>query len=90
MLYSLRQSGIEFATAVDGTSEWVRPEDVKRFKMEGETLLGKETKVNDAEKSAHKTALSQLEAMREKQEQVSSFESQSAVAKPSGGCCSML
>ena len=75
---SHRQSGLEFATAVDGTSEWVRPEDVERFKEKGEALLGKETKVSDAEKGAHETALSKLKVMRQKQQQESSFESQSA------------
>ena len=53
-----RQSGLEFATAADGTSEWVRPEDVERFKVEGAALLGKEAKVNEE-------ALSQLGAMHQ-------------------------
>ena len=69
--HSLRQSGLEFATATDGTSEWVRPEDVERFKKDGGALLGKDTKVSDAEKGAHKTALLQFQAMRQQQEQIS-------------------
>ena len=68
---SLRQSGLEFATATDGTSEWVRPEDVERFKKDGGALLGKDTKVSDAEKGAHKTALLQFQAMRQQQEHIS-------------------
>ena len=69
--HSLRQSGLEFATATDGTSEWVRPEDVERFKQDGGALLGKDTKVSDAEKGAHKTALMQFQAMRQQQKQIS-------------------
>lgn len=56
----------------------MRPEDVERFTIKGGALLGKETTPSDAEKVAHKTALSQVKVMRLKQEQVSSFESQSA------------
>ena len=56
--FPLRKSGLEFATAADGTSEWVRPEDVERFKIKGEALFGKETKVNEG-------ALSQLGAMHQ-------------------------
>ena len=60
----------------------MRPEDVERFTIKGGALLGKETNPSDAEKGAHKTALSQFEVMKQeqvtKQEQVSSFESQSA------------
>ena len=55
---SHRKSGLEFATAADGTSEWVRPEDVERFKIKGEALLGKEAKENEG-------ALSQLGAMQQ-------------------------
>jgi len=69
--HSLRQSGLEFATATDGTSEWVRPEDVERFKKDGSALFGKDSKVSDAEKGAHKTALLQFQAMRQQQEQIS-------------------
>jgi len=69
--HSHRQSGLEFATATDGTSEWVRPEDVERFKKDGGALLGKKTKVSDAEKGAHKTALLQFQAIRQQQERIS-------------------
>ena len=55
---SLRRSGLEFAIADDGTSEWVRAEDVERFKTEGKTLLGTEAKANVGETSAHETARS--------------------------------
>ena len=77
-----RKSGLEFATAVDGTSEWVRPEDVERFKVEGEALLGKKTNPSDAEKGAHKTALSQLEVMRLKQVNSESQTEQLQVVRP--------
>ena len=82
MLSSHRQSGLEFATAADGTSEWVRPEDVERFKVEGEALLGKKTNPSDAEKGAHKTALSQLEVMRLKQVNSESQTEQLQVVRP--------
>ena len=59
--FPLRKSGLKFATATDGTSEWVRPEDVERFTIKGGALLGKETNPSDAEKGAYKTALSQFE-----------------------------
>ena len=54
--FSHRKSGLEFTTATDGTSEWVRPEDVERFKRDGAALLGKEAQVNEG-------AISQLGAM---------------------------
>ena len=80
---SLR-SGLEFATATDGTSEWVRPEDVERFKKDGSALLGKDTKVSDAEKGAHKTALMQFQAMRQQQEQISDEVSTGKDQAPTG------
>ena len=45
----------------------MRPEDVERFTVKGGALLGKETNPSDEEKGAHKTALLQLETMRQKQ-----------------------
>ena len=44
---------------------------MERFKKDGSALLGKDTKVSDAEKGAHKTALMQFQAMRQQQEQIS-------------------
>ena len=67
---SLRQSGLEFATADDGTSEWVRSEDVVRFKMEGSALLGKEVKVSDAAKGAHEEARKRLDGLVQQQSTV--------------------
>ena len=69
-LFSHRKSGLKFTTATDGTSEWVRPEDVERFKTDGATLLGKEAEVRDEETEARKTALSQFESMHQKPEVV--------------------
>ena len=60
-LFFHRKSGLKFAIAADGTSEWVRPEDVERFKTEGAELLGKR---------ARKTALSQFQPVSQRQEQV--------------------
>ena len=57
-LFSHRKSGLEFTTATDGTSEWVRPEDVERFKRDGAALLGKEAQVNEG-------AISQLGVMHQ-------------------------
>ena len=60
----------------------MRPEDVERFKVEGEALLGKKTNPSDAEKGAHKTALSQLEVMRLKQVNSESQTEQLQVVRP--------
>ena len=57
-IFSHRKSGLELTTATDGTSEWVRPEDVERFKRDGAALLGKEAQVNEG-------AISQLGAMHQ-------------------------
>ena len=57
-LFSHRKSGLKFTTATDGTSEWVRPEDVERFKRDGAALLGKEAQVNEG-------AILQLGAMHQ-------------------------
>ena len=57
-IFSHRKSGLKFTTATDGTSEWVRPEDVERFKRDGAALLGKEAQVDEG-------ALSQLGAMHQ-------------------------
>jgi hypothetical protein len=65
-----RKSGLKLATADDGTSEWVRPEDVERCQKEGGALLGKETKVSDEEKVARKTVLSQSKSLRERHSKV--------------------
>ena len=58
MYFPLRKSGLEFVIAADGTSEWVRAEDVDRFKREGKTLLGTEAKAHVGETGAHETARS--------------------------------
>ena len=62
----------------------MRPEDVERFTIKGGALLGKETNPSDAEKGAHKTALSQLEAMREKQVSPESQTAQPQEVLPDG------
>jgi hypothetical protein len=49
---------VKFTTATDGTSEWVRPEDVERFTRDGAALLGKEAQVDEG-------AISQLGAMHQ-------------------------
>ena len=60
-LRAIRTASIEFTTATDGTSEWVRPEDEERFKTEGAALLGKKAEVRDEETGARGTALSQFQ-----------------------------
>ena len=61
-IFSHRKSGLKFTTATHShpllAREWVRPEDVERFKRDGAALLGKEAQVDEG-------ALSQLGAMHQ-------------------------
>ena len=63
-----RKCGLKFATAADGASEWVLPEDVARFKEKGKALLGKENKVIKAEESAREMALSHVKTEMDKEQ----------------------
>mmetsp|Transcript_20805 Transcript_20805/g.52819 ORF Transcript_20805/g.52819 Transcript_20805/m.52819 type:complete len:294 (-) Transcript_20805:228-1109(-) len=87
-----QKSGLKFTTATDGTSEWVRPEDVERFKRDGAALLGKEAQVNEG-------AISQLGAMYQQLKSREEAETSRGVAEaaegekldsPSGCRCSLL
>ena len=91
-LFAHRKSGLEFTTATDGTSEWVRPEDVERFKRDGAALLGKEAQVNEG-------AISQVGAMYQQLKSREEAETSRGVAEaaegekldsPSGCRCSLL
>ena len=59
----ISKCGLEKVTcAADGTTEWVLPQDVERFKEQGRALLGKESK---AEKEASERAREHVSAQRE-------------------------
>lgn len=66
-----KKSGLVFATAKDGTSEWVLPEHVERFESEGKALLGREGGASEEEKAAHATAREQLTQRKAQQKQLS-------------------
>ena len=66
-----KKSGLQFETANDGTSEWVRPEDVERFKREGKALLGREGGASKEEEEAHETARQQMNALKKQQAKLS-------------------
>ena len=80
MYFPLRKSGLEFVIAADGTSEWVRPEDKDRFKREGKTLLGTESKADVGETSAHETARSLALALAEAEARAEAAEARAEAA----------